>query len=330
MTQGEELMENRMNTELRLEGFVHNLIDRLLKSLKVEDAIVEIKRDWPRDYPRAARRLGGHCNAAKGQSILWIIGVDENGRVTPAQGPEPEPHQWLAQIKKWFDGLAPDLICDRKIPRDEGHVTALMFDTRRAPYVVRNPERDHRKGEVDLEVPWREATEVRSARRQDLVRMFQPFVALPSWELIEGALAFGAHMSDQFQAGWHGTLTLYAVPRSGGNVVIPFHKLHAAVRDERQGWSVPLKVSCPPSFGRAEMVGSTNVTLGEIILYGPAKVELQLSSDQITEFRDVGTLQLDIDYVLAGDSTQRRIGVALVPIPQADLVTSWRAMNLIE
>ena len=42
-----------------------------------EDDRVELKGEWPTDIPKAARRIAGHANASGGQSVLWVIGLDE-------------------------------------------------------------------------------------------------------------------------------------------------------------------------------------------------------------------------------------------------------------
>ena len=40
------------------------------------DSRVELKAEWP-DAVDAARRIAGHANAARGDPVLWIIGLDE-------------------------------------------------------------------------------------------------------------------------------------------------------------------------------------------------------------------------------------------------------------
>ncbi len=60
-----------------LEAWVLQLIELLDRGARVEDARVELKADWP-EPARAARRIAGHANAAHGDPILWVIGVDEH------------------------------------------------------------------------------------------------------------------------------------------------------------------------------------------------------------------------------------------------------------
>ena len=61
---------------------------------------------------------------------------------------------------------------------------ALYFETDRAPFVVKNQE----GGTIQREVPWREATGVKSATRSQLLRLLSPLQRLPSLEVIGGTL----------------------------------------------------------------------------------------------------------------------------------------------
>ena len=67
---------------------------------------------------------------------------------------------WYNKVKAEFDELAPEPI-SINIPTNGGTVTALCFETDRAPYVVKNPQ----GGTIQREVPWREATDIKSATR---------------------------------------------------------------------------------------------------------------------------------------------------------------------
>ena len=68
-----------------LEFWILGVADTVALGQQVEDARVECKRDWPDPGYRTARRLAGHLNAASGESVLWVIGVDE--RRVPFAGP---------------------------------------------------------------------------------------------------------------------------------------------------------------------------------------------------------------------------------------------------
>jgi hypothetical protein len=52
------------------------VLQRIARGGVYESALVELKADWPNPQ-RTARRIAGHANAARGDNILWLIGVDE-------------------------------------------------------------------------------------------------------------------------------------------------------------------------------------------------------------------------------------------------------------
>src|SRR5262249_27684039 len=123
--------------QIELEGWVHRIIDRVEQGLPVEDARVELKSEWP-EPSRAARGLAGHANAAGAEAVLWVIGVDER---TGAVGADrTRVNDWLPQVYSQFESLYPQLLKDLNIPRGEKVVVALLFDSTRAPHVVKNPK----------------------------------------------------------------------------------------------------------------------------------------------------------------------------------------------
>lgn len=155
----------------QIERWALEIIDRVETHQPIEDSRVELKAKWPDEPAKAARRIAGHANAARGERILWLIGLDEKTGVNGAD--YSEMTEWFAAVSGQFDGLAP--LCHQlNVPTLDGKtVVALVFDTYRAPFVVKNPAFGSTKGEgVQFEVPWREGTKVRSASRSDLIRLF--------------------------------------------------------------------------------------------------------------------------------------------------------------
>src|SRR6266487_3544733 len=119
-----------------IENWAHSVIAQVEAGQQNEDSRVELKSTWLLDLPRAARRLAGHANAARGESILWLIGVDEKTGVIGAK--REDFAAWYAGVKTEFDGLAPEVI-SINVPTRGNTVVALFFETDRAPFVVRNP-----------------------------------------------------------------------------------------------------------------------------------------------------------------------------------------------
>lgn len=163
----------------QIERWALEIIDRVEAHQPIEDSRVELKAKWPDDPAKAARRIAGHANAARGEHILWLIGVDEENGVLGVD--YREMTDWFAGVSKQFDGLAPRCY-DLNVPTGKGRtVVALLFETDRAPFVVVNPAFGNTKGEgVRFEVPWREGTQVRTATRSDLIRLFSDTEVLQS------------------------------------------------------------------------------------------------------------------------------------------------------
>lgn len=62
-----------------IERWALEIARRVENQQPVEDSRVELKRAWPTNYANAARRIAGHANAARGEAVLWLIGIDETG-----------------------------------------------------------------------------------------------------------------------------------------------------------------------------------------------------------------------------------------------------------
>ena len=90
---------------------------------------------------------------------------------------------------------------------------------------------------MSLEVPWRDGTAIRSARREDLVRLLVPLQRLPSIELLDGSATVDRH--DGINPGYGGQpseiersehlrwgirLTLYLTPHTSELLTLPFHR----------------------------------------------------------------------------------------------------------
>ena len=60
-----------------IDSLAREIIDWAKVGQQVEDHLYELKVDWP-DPAVAALRIAAHGNPACGETILWLIGVDEN------------------------------------------------------------------------------------------------------------------------------------------------------------------------------------------------------------------------------------------------------------
>ena len=91
-----------------IERWAWTIIRRVEKKHPSEDFTVELKTIWPTDAKKVARQIAAHANAALGNELLWLIGVDEASGVTGADFAELS--NWWTQVKSEFDGATPDII----------------------------------------------------------------------------------------------------------------------------------------------------------------------------------------------------------------------------
>ena len=208
---------------IQIEAWTLQVADDIKHGRPVEDARVEIKSKWP-EPNGAARRIAGHANAAHGEPILWIIGIDETkGEVLGAD--RTDLASWYPQVQAEFKELAP-MVIDLNIPYDGKTLVALLFDTERAPFVVKNPMYGKQGGgPVSDEVPWREGTKVRSATRSDLIRMLTPLEGLPELQLLSMGLL--ANKRDDTTLSWRLDAQIYVSSKTRGEMIFPFHACSA-------------------------------------------------------------------------------------------------------
>jgi hypothetical protein len=226
---------------LQIESWALRVIEQLEKRHNVEDTLVELKAEWPRDPNKAARRLGGHANAARGEPVLWLIGVDEKaGKVVGA--PPSEFANWYPSVEKEFDGIAPRCI-PLNIPHKEGTVVALLVETDRAPYVVRNAVHGQSGGgAVAFEVPWRNGARTDSAKRADLIRLLAPVTKLPEAELLAAGLGAQEETTPVGDClSWRLDVYLFITPRGNTPVTIAAHRCESSIMPaEAGGYGLPL------------------------------------------------------------------------------------------
>lgn len=62
---------------VEIESWALSVIQQVESRQPNEDARVEMKTNWIEHF-KAARQIAGHANAARGDPILWLIGVDQD------------------------------------------------------------------------------------------------------------------------------------------------------------------------------------------------------------------------------------------------------------
>lgn len=279
-----------------LEHKVLAIADRVQKKQPVEGVEIELKSKWPEKFNMTARQLAGHCNAARGDPVLWIIGLDEgHGAVVGASAEELA--NWWPRVRKEFEGEHPHLAISLPVQHGDKTLFALYFETDRAPFVTRASD----SGSSVLEVPWREGNSTRSARREDLIRLLVPVMSTPSIELLS---ASARYYQDSKSPYWSMifNVKLYATVRS--TAILPAHRCDLEVDPkylDRDVWSRETTISSPSraslddvlfehsgSFslkfrGISQAIGpylpsplSFRLTLGFLNAVGPVEVEGKL------------------------------------------------------
>jgi hypothetical protein len=226
---------------IEIETWALRIVDQLAQGQPIEDTRVELKTTWPKPQD-AARRIAAHANAARGERILWLIGVDEKTGVIGAS--EKELASWWAAVSACFDEISPRLQ-DVNVPTDGKVIVALAMETDRAPYVVKNPA----GGSIGYEVPWREGTSTRTARRGDLVRMLEPQIHMPSIDVLN---VFARVAGDSAGAAWSVLTKVFVAPRAGQELVFPFHRARLEFSNgtcEVSDWTVSIEAQTSSRFG---------------------------------------------------------------------------------
>jgi hypothetical protein len=255
-----------------IEGWAWRVIGRVREGRPSEDFRVELKSEWP-PAQKAARRIAGHANAARGEPILWLIGVDEDEGVKGVANFEVS--DWYAQVKAQFDGGVAPQLTSLNIHVEDGVVVALLFSTDRPPYVVKNGAfGSPGGGPVTLETPWREGNATRTAGRTELLNILTPLQVLPACEIRSGLL-IARPGSGRDAWKWTLILEIYMTPSDGARTTIPFHRCEAS-------FELPGQVPLTPLAGvrlvaRKSEHSPSHATATELFLDGPGTVFFRAS-----------------------------------------------------
>lgn len=278
----------------QIESWAIQVVERVEAGQPDEDFQVELKSEWP-SPEKAARRLAAHANTARGEPILWLIGVDQKARTVTGAN-HMELSKWFEQVKAQFDErLAPSLK-DLNIPYNGKTVVALLFDTERFPFVVKAP------GER-LETPWREGTITRSAKRSELLKLLIPLQNLPHFEPLTGKVTLHRTREPKTESErlfWNVNLDLYVEPAGDTRVVIPYHKCHSSL--EISNNNSPIQLSRirlePPGTLELNFSKTIEISPDELLISGPGKVsffafqyQADLSTSWSKELQVTGYLQ---------------------------------------
>jgi hypothetical protein len=210
-------MANMALTRSELLARCLPILEAVTDGKPVEDSFVELKAELPKKA-EGARGLAGSANAAGGEPVIWLVGVDEKSHKIVGAAKE-ELSEWFPRLKRCFDGPAPTLSMVENIPIGGQIVVAMVFETGETPYVVS-------MGSDLRDIPWREGTRTRSAYRQEVLRTLDEPTLLPVVEVTSAAVR-----PDLNSTGQVSQIVLYAYiyikPRSDRTLVFPRHDCNA-------------------------------------------------------------------------------------------------------
>jgi hypothetical protein len=285
-----------MPSRALIEATVVTAVEAVLSGGSVEDDRIECKSElMPSDR---VRQLAGAANAAFGEDIIWIIGIDETAKaLRPLNRQNIDLADWWAQVESKFDGaVAPDLT-PLWVPVTAGMVLALHFGTDRAPYVVKVPP----GGRSELEVPWRAGTGTRSARRHELLKILLPAVSIPAATVLacDGLLTGGTEETVEFK----GQVNLYIEHTHSSTAVLPTHQMECSL----ELWGVDRQITARPLINVTIIDSGGVETLRDGIylarsgvvrleLFGPVGQQESTTGERLRDL-DTVTLKLELGVV---------------------------------
>ena len=280
-----------------------------------EDFRVELKSEWI-DPLKAARLIAGQANAAHGEPILWLIGVNQDLGVVGAQ--HMELASWYEKVKAQFDGLALEMT-DLNIPVNDHTVVALLFETDRAPFVIKNPLYGKRKGGVEFEVPYRENTSTRTANRSQLIKLLAPFQSVPELEILNGDLiASPPKDAISHELEWKLHLEFYvSTNQPDTHIFIPYHRSKASFQIMQSLTNYPFETLVLSTAKDSLTISATRT---EMRIEGPGIAHLHGYAE--TADIDIFTIQGGVEVSAAMPIIGAELPITLDAILQLKSITT--------
>lgn len=156
-----------------LETRVLAAVERVRNGEKIESDLIECKRTWPGE--NKARQLAGSLNRAAGDPVIYVIGIDEkDGSIYDTS--DTDILNWWNQIVGQFDQVPAEMVRHIDVPISATEsVVGIALSSDRAPYLVKTGS-----ARPSLEIPMREGTGTRTARRDEVMRMLAPALRVPT------------------------------------------------------------------------------------------------------------------------------------------------------
>ena len=255
---------------------------------------VEVKRLWP-DPASAAKRIAGHANQARGNDILWLIGIDETNGAIARDPNAPDFAQWWPQVEKELCGHAPEPIL-REVQHQDGEFTAIAFKTDRPPYVRRIVG-----GPVQFEVPWRNGTYTNSANRHQLISLLLPLVEAPVLVPISIDVGFYTNTGDRPISKCN--IRAQLVLMTTTPLVLDYNKSAIIVSRAGSGDEFPMSVT------KIETIADDNVHSGGRLATIRSSATIRINGLSNQSLRDFATDELKISLGLGAVHGSGPLGI---------------------
>jgi len=302
-------------TKADLEYLALQAIDVARRGQVPEDNRVELKREWPGPPPAAARRLAALANAARGEDVVIVVGIDEKtGEARPVVG---EAAEWWGGLRTWFDGEVPSMTAWRTT-----EALLLGFDTTGGPYVVKTRQEQGVKGQPTHEVPWREGNETISARRRHLVQLLIPAVRVPDVEVLSGELRVDPTKQ---LPNWNATgkLSVFIAPHTRDRLAYLARRGRLKIETSA---SLDLCTTAP-TFHFQQVQGSLVLVVQGAMLHAdaPGLVEVGLAASIGANLSPaLSHVHIDLSLNAVGSSAPTRVQARLAKVQGSTSELIWR------
>lgn len=208
---------------------------------------------------------------------------------------------WYNQVRSHFDNVAPTLLGHPSFEHNGLSVVPLVFSTERPPYVIRDQK--SRDGVFAYGVPWREGTNIRAARRDDLLLLLVEQQRLPHLEVLAGSVTAWLRPNE---TEWVLELSIYITYSGPRPVVVPFHLSTVTIRPPGRAATIdPPKVSFGPSWsGRQHPPPPSpaiQVSSSELVISGSGQIRAWARTvGPLHDERSEGPCVVTLEVVPAG------------------------------
>ncbi len=286
-------------TSQEIEYWAFKVIESVTSKHRVEDSRIELKADWPEDYNKIARRIAGLANAAAGEPVMLVLGLSEESGATGVNS-AIDLADWWPRVTSEFEMMHPR-VKDLRIRAQDKELVILFFETDTAPYVVKNAAYGTTSTGVSLEVPWREGTSIRSARRADLLKLLVPKPRAPKIEIIRASFREKIGSYGELRIGYDSQLTLYVAPSDQDTVTFPMFKTDGYFEFE-SGRTAPITIR---NFDveKSEGVAQVTKTSSGLTFTGPGGFSMYVYARALPDIENISpSMRLVIRFFEAGST----------------------------